>query len=78
MLDEESSMLTTFITQWGRYRFLRCPQGCKCSGDAYTHRTDDAFIDVLRKEKIVDDTNYMMNQFKMPSIIHLNFSTPVR
>ena len=54
-LDEESSKLTTFISEKGRYRFLRSPPGLKSSGDAYTRRVDDAIDDVPRKEKIVDD-----------------------
>ena len=54
-LDEESSKLTTFITEQGRYRFLRSPQGLKSSGDAYTRRFDENIADIPRKEKIVDD-----------------------
>jgi hypothetical protein len=54
-LDEESSKLTTFISEKGRYRFLRSPPGLKSSGDAYTRRFDEAIDDVPRKEKIVDD-----------------------
>ena len=35
-LDEESKVMTTFITEWGRYMYLRMPQGYLASGDAYT------------------------------------------
>ena len=33
-LDAESQHLTTFITEWGRYQYLRMPQGLVASGDA--------------------------------------------
>ena len=37
-LDKESSKLTTFITEFGRFRYSRSPQGLQSSGDAYTSR----------------------------------------
>ena len=55
LLDEESIKLTTFITELGRYQYLRAPQGHLASGDAYTRRYDDIIADVLRKLKIIDD-----------------------
>ena len=55
-LDEESRPLTTFITQWGRYRYKRLPQGFIAAGDAYTRRYDEVIKDVKRKVKCVDDT----------------------
>lgn len=55
-LDEESQPLTTFITPWGRYMYLRMPQGYLASGDAYTRRYDEIIKDVPRKVKIVDDS----------------------
>ena len=54
-LDEESRKLTTFITQWGRYRYLRTPQGLCSSSDAYTRKFDDAIEHIPRKLKCVDD-----------------------
>ena len=54
-LDEESVKLTTFITEYGRYQYLRSPQGHIGSGDAYTRRYDDIIKVVPRKHKIVDD-----------------------
>ena len=54
-LDEESQPLTTFITEWGRYMYLRMPQGFLASGDAYTRRYDEVIKDLPRKVKIVDD-----------------------
>ena len=55
-LDKESQPLTTFITEWGRYVYLRMPQGFLAAGDAYTRRYDEIIADVARKVKIVDDT----------------------
>ena len=54
-LDEESSKLTTFLTEFGRYRYLRSPQGLRSSGDAYTRRFDEILVDIPRKHKVVDD-----------------------
>ena len=55
-LDKESQPLTTFITEWGRYMYLRIPQGLISSGDAYTSRYDGIIKDFPRKVKIIDDT----------------------
>ena len=54
-LDEESSKLTTFITQWGRYRYRRTPMGLCSSTDAYTRKFDDVIEHIPRKLKCVDD-----------------------
>ena len=55
-LSEESKNATTFITEWGRYRYLGAPQGLHSSGDGYTRRYDDIIADTPRKTKIVDDS----------------------
>ena len=47
---------TTFITEWGRYRYLRTPQGFHAAGDAYTRAYDDIVIDIKRKSKVADNT----------------------
>ena len=52
-LDDESINLTTFITEYGRYQYLRSPQGHISSGDAYTRRYDDIIADVPRKKKFI-------------------------
>ena len=52
---------TTFITEWGRYCYLRAPQGCGSSNDGYTMRTDEVLATVPGHpekqdyDKIVDD-----------------------
>ena len=55
-LDKESQPLTTFITKWGRFMYLRMPQGYLASGDTYTRRYNEVIKDVPRKVKIVDNT----------------------
>ena len=55
-LDEESQKLTTFITEYGRYQYLRTPQGHCSAGDAYTKRYDDIVAGVPRMCKCIDDT----------------------
>ena len=54
-LDEESTKLTTFITPWGRYQYLRTPMGHCAAPDAYSKRFDDAIASVERKFKCIDD-----------------------
>ena len=54
-LDEESKKYTTFITEWGRYRYRRAPQGFHGTGDAYTRRFDDITSDEKRYVRCVDD-----------------------
>ena len=44
VLDYESSLLTTFNTPWGRYRFVRLPFGLACSQDIF-QRMMDQMID---------------------------------
>ena len=39
-LDKESVKLTTFITEFGRYQYLRVPEGHTSSGDAYKRLYD--------------------------------------
>ena len=41
-LDDERKPLTTFITEWGCYRYLRAPMGLTSSGDEFCARTDQA------------------------------------
>ena len=55
-LSPAASDATTFITEWGRYRYLSAPQGFHAAGDAYTRRFDDITVDEPRKTKCVDDS----------------------
>ena len=54
-LSESAVPLTTFMTPWGRYRYLRNPQGLISAGDEFNRRTDLAFERVPNFAKIVDD-----------------------
>ena len=55
-LDENAKNATTFITEWGRYRYCRAPQGYHASGDAYTRRFDDITANFERVSRCVDDS----------------------
>ncbi len=54
-LREEDRHFTTFITPWGRYRYMTAPQCYIASGDAYTSRYDALVAHVTSKTKCVDD-----------------------
>ena len=54
-LDEESKPLTTFITEWGCYRYLRAPMGLTSSGDKFCARTDKALAGIPGVFPLVDD-----------------------
>lgn len=54
-IAEEDQELTTFITPWGRYKFLRAPMGLSISGDEYNRRGDEALQTTTSSVKIVDD-----------------------
>jgi hypothetical protein len=55
-LSPKAKHATTFITEWGRYRYCRAPMGFHASGDAYTRRFDDITVDQVRKRRCVDDS----------------------
>ena len=54
-LDEKSKPLTTFITEFGRYRYKRAPMGLVSSGDEFCARTDKALAGIPGVMKLVDD-----------------------
>lgn len=60
-IDEADRHKTTFITEWGRYRYKRIPQDYGSANGGYTKRTDDGLDECPGKpdtqdlEKIVDD-----------------------
>ena len=54
LLAHEIIPLTTFLTEFGRYRYLRAPQ--RHINDAYTRLYDDVIKDVPRQKKVSDDT----------------------
>ena len=54
-LEERDRHFTTFITPWGRCRYLTAPQGYIASGDAYTARYDALVAHIGSKTKCIDD-----------------------
>ena len=54
-LSKDASLLTTFITPWGRYRYTRAPMGLSSSGDEFCRRGDRALAGLRDIVKVVDD-----------------------
>ena len=54
-LEEKSQHLTTFLTPWGRYKFLRAPMGLSSTGDEYCRRHNSAIGEHLNMQKVMDD-----------------------
>ena len=54
-LDHESSMLTTFNTPFGRYRFLRVPFGIHSVQDVFQKMVDKTYGDLQGVAAIIDD-----------------------
>ena len=54
-LDEESCLLTTFITPFGRYCYRKAPFGICSISEHYNRRLDEAFIGLPRVFHVVDD-----------------------
>ena len=56
LIREEDRHYTTFITDWGRYKYRVAPQGYVSSNDGYCKRYDKIIEPVERKAKVTDDT----------------------
>ena len=56
LASEKDKDATTFITPWGRFRYLTCPQGFLSAGDAYTDRLDRLLAEFERQRRCIDDT----------------------
>ena len=54
-LDKESSLLCTFNTPWGRYRFKRLPFGIKSASEVFQQRNCETFGDIQGIHIIADD-----------------------
>ena len=54
-LDEGSQLLTTFITPFGRYKYLRAPYGISSISEHYNRRMDEAFVGLTGFRRVVDD-----------------------
>lgn len=55
LLDKEAQDLLCFITPWGRYKFLRGPQGFIGTGDKHNYEGDRILSGVQDTSKVVDD-----------------------
>ena len=55
-IKEEDRHKTTFITPFGRYRYLTTPQGFLASQDGFTQRHDEITSEFEDKVRCVDDT----------------------
>ena len=63
-LAKESQKLTTFLTPWGRYCFLRAPMGLSATGDVYCREGDLALAGISNVTKVVDDILIATNSFR--------------
>ena len=54
-LDHESSMLTTFNTPFGRYRWTRMPFGISPAGEIFQRRLDQAIEGLNGVKSVADD-----------------------
>ena len=54
-LDKESQILTTFITPFGRFKYLRAPYGISSISEHYNRRMDEALNGLSGFRRIVDD-----------------------
>ena len=54
-LDEQSSKLTTFLIQQGRFRYLQAPMGLNASFDEWCRQSDINISGLPYAMKIVDD-----------------------
>ena len=54
-LDEESSLLCTFNTPFGRHRFTRMPCGIKSASEVFQKQNEAAFANIPGLHIVADD-----------------------
>ena len=54
-LDQESQLLTMFITPFGRFKYMRAPHGISSTSEHYDRRMYEAFEGVSGFRRIMDD-----------------------
>ena len=54
-LDPDTQLLTTFITPFGRFKYLRAPYGICSISEHYDRRMAEAFVGLTGFRRIVDD-----------------------
>jgi hypothetical protein len=52
---KDSQLLTTFITPFGWFKYLRAPHGISSISERYNRRMDEAFVGLTGYRCIVDD-----------------------
>ena len=72
-LDPEDRHKTTFITEWGKYRYKRTPQGYRSSGDGYTMRTDEILDTCPDKPSITDYEKLINDVLQWSSTLDVAF-----
>ena len=55
-IKEEDRHCTTFVTQWGRFRYKTTAQEFLAAGDGYNHRFDEVTRGLRNHDRCVDDT----------------------
>ena len=69
-LDEESQNLTTFITPFGRFKYLRAPYGISSISEHYNRRMDEALAGMQNFRKIVDNV-IIFDSNQQEHIVHV-------
>ncbi|PAA68329.1 hypothetical protein BOX15_Mlig030097g1 [Macrostomum lignano] len=59
-IDQESQLLTTFITLFGRYKYLRAPFGLSSISEHYNRRVDEVLENLKNTYHIVDDVHVLL------------------
>ena len=60
---------TTFITKWGRYRYLSDPMGFHTAEDAYTRYFDDITNEKTDKIRCVDEFTFAKNEVEFDGFL---------
>ena len=68
-LDQESQLLTCFMTPFGRFKFLRAPFGICSISEHYNRRLDEAFQGLKNYRRIVMTSLFLTT--KRPTIWHM-------
>lgn len=70
-LAAEDQHLTTFITPYGRYKYLRGPMGFAATGDDFCRRGDVALQGITNCVKVVDDV-LLYDEELLPHLSRVN------
>ena len=73
-LDETSQDLTTFITPFGRFKFLPAPYGIASISEHYNRRMDEAFTGLPGFRRVVDELSTIATEHSIPNTSDSSFS----